>query len=138
MSIWSQLDDRYRECPDLVGSGVQDEEIAQASMALGVQFSEGYRTFLRKYGAGIVRSLPVYGLSSAVALGDLTVVTASQRFREDGWPGVERWYVVSMDGAGNPIGVDPEGAVWISNHDGGGIVALAPSFEEFVARELDP
>ncbi len=44
--------------------------------------------------------------------------------------------MVSFDGAGNPIGIDSDGAVWISYHDGGGVVAMAPSFEEFISREL--
>ncbi len=28
----------------------------------------------------------------------------TQRFRKDGWPGVQEWLVISSDHSGNPIG----------------------------------
>jgi len=54
-----------------------------------------------------------------------------------GWPSIEDWYIVSDDGFGNPIGIDPKGKVWLSDHDSGfEKVKLADSFDEFLYKVL--
>ena len=53
------------------------------------------------------------------------------------WPDIEDWYVISDDGRGNPIRIDPEGKVWLSDHDAGfEKVKLADNFEEFLHKLL--
>jgi hypothetical protein len=59
------------------------------------------------------------------------------RFRADKWEPTDEWAVVSMDLAGNPIGLTSEGEVWVSDHDSGETRKVATTFEEFVVQMLD-
>jgi streptogramin lyase len=64
-------------------------------------------------------------------------VDVTKRFRADVWPGVESWYIISIDGRGDPIGIDSCGVVWLSDHDGSEIVRLASTFDRFIVELLD-
>lgn len=53
------------------------------------------------------------------------------------WPDIDDWYIISDDGRGNPIGINPKGEVLLSDHDSGfEQIKLADDFEEFVYRLL--
>jgi hypothetical protein len=71
-------------------------------------------------------------------MGDESVVDLTRRFQADGWRGTENWYVISFDGAGNPVGMDRDGHVWLSDHNSGDIVDVAANFEAFVLGLLGP
>ena len=78
------------------------------------------------------------GLSPVDALGtDWSEVEITNRFRNDEWPSIEGWYVVSNDGFGNPVGVGQDGVVRCSYIDGAGVVELADSFEAFLGASLE-
>lgn len=62
----------------------------------------------------------------------MTVVTATNQFRRQKWPSVDEWYVVSMTADGNPIGLDHEGVVWVSNH--GIPERLAEDLDTYLSR----
>jgi len=72
-------------------------------------------------------------------MGDDTfsVVDVTMRFRSDGWEPTNEWVVISVDLAGNPIGLTAGGDVWISDHDAGETRMLAATFEEFVIQLLE-
>lgn len=130
MTIWTRLDDLFAKHPTLKASGVPDSEIAEAESALGKHFSDDYRKFLRRYGAGIVGPLPVMGLRHAAPMGEdfWNVVEVTRVFWAQTWPGTSDWYIISVDGSGNPIGIDGAGRVWISDHDTGEVEVLADDF----------
>ena len=47
---------------------------------------------------------PVFGLRQAEVMGmPYSVVDNTSHFRKQRWPGVENWYVISMDGGGSPV-----------------------------------
>jgi len=61
-----------------------------------------------------------------------SVVDLTNHFRKQQWPGAENWVVFSMDQGGNPIGLDADGRVWLSDRDCCQIVAICQTFEEFL------
>jgi len=42
-----------------------------------------------------------------------------------------------MDHGGNPIGIAPDGTVWVSDHDAYDCYQLAPDFEGYIKYLLD-
>ncbi|MBL8607498.1 MAG: SMI1/KNR4 family protein [Myxococcales bacterium] len=134
MNVWDALDGEFARFPELAACGVPESTINAAEIRLGCKFAESYRRFLRQYGAGLVGDGPILGLARAEAMGEdlWSVVETTERFRRDNWPGADVWYIVSVDGSGNPVGVDAQGSVWLSDHDVGEVVAIASSFEELL------
>jgi hypothetical protein len=51
----------------------------------------------------------------------------TRHYQTENWPDIEGWIIVSEDGAGNPIGIAPDGRVLSVDHDCG--------FETFVEGE---
>ena len=132
-----RLQDLFVKFPVLVATGVGEEEIDAAEKAIGVPFVPDYRWFLRRYGGAMVKSLPVFGLRSAPAMWNSTVVDETMGFRKRGWKRTDQLVVISVDGSGNPIGIGDGGRVWISDLDVGADTVIASSFENFIAGILD-
>jgi len=131
-----RLDALYEEFPFLRAEEVPSEaEIADAERELGVPFPADYREFLLRYGGAFAGPDPVYGLRPVEDMGRMwSVVDATRRYREDGVPGADEWIIVSVDKGGNPVGIDRNGAVWIWDHDFGGLAPLAKDFEKWLRR----
>lgn len=140
---WQLLEERYREYPESRAEPVPAEEVDQASQQLGISFPSDYREFVQRYGGGMVGHLPIYGLRRVQWM-DRTmwsVIDLNRAFREDRWPGVDDWLIISVDQGGNPIGIAPDGSVWVSDHDFGIIDKLADDFESFLRKvclEIEP
>jgi hypothetical protein len=131
----TRLTDKLSESPILRAESLPNAaEIDDASSEIGVPFSSDYRDFLLKFGAAMVGPYPIYGVRPVEAMGDdsWSVVAMTKRFREDNVPAANRWVIVSSDHAGNPVGMDRDGAIWIHDHDFGGVAPLAKNFEEYV------
>jgi hypothetical protein len=113
------------------------DEIERAERSMGVHFVDDYRDFLVRFGAGIVGSQTVIGLGRAEAMGnhETSVVVATKRFQAENWPGVVGWYVISVDGRGNPVGIDPSGSIYISDHDLHRVDRICDSFEEWIEKK---
>jgi hypothetical protein len=109
-------------------------DVDSAEQQIGVPFPPDYRQFLLLFGGAMVGPYPVFGLRPVEVMGDdeWSVIDVTQRFRKNMVPGCEKWVVFSKDHAGNPVGLDATGAVWIHDHDFGGISPLAANFEEYV------
>jgi hypothetical protein len=132
---WQLLEQQFATFPITVASEVptSEDEIADAAAAIGCSFHEDYLDFLRRFGGAMVGSLPVFGLRPAKVMGkQWSVVEETNWFRDQGWPGIAEWYVISEDGFGNPIGIAPDGRVMISDHDVGQVSVLATDFEDFL------
>jgi hypothetical protein len=77
----------------------------------------------------------VFGLRPVETMGnEWSVLDLNRRYRADGWPGLNDWIVISADHSGNPMGIDPSGRVWLSDHDLGGIAPIADTFEDFIRK----
>lgn len=134
------LDSHMNELEGLYGGSCTIHEILDAQEKLKVKFHPDFIDFLLKYGGGIVGSYYVYGLKKISLMGSelWSVIQNTQFYKEtQKWPGIGDWYIISEDGSGNPIGIDPEGKVWVSDHDNDfEKVKLANNFEEFLYRLL--
>jgi cell wall assembly regulator SMI1 len=133
-----RLDDIFERMHVLRAEPVPVGEIDVAEQSLGIKFPADYREFLRRYGGAVVGSLPILGLRQAEAMGSDTysVVDVTAKFRADRWKPTESWAVISVDLAGNPIGITSNGQVWISDHDVGDVRLVAPTFEQFITTLL--
>jgi len=136
--IWTTLERMFAEFPLMVASPAMQQEIDTAARAIGCQFHGDYEEFLRRFGGALVGGTDILGVRRAEAMGrsSWSVSEMTKRFREEGWPGVADWYIISVDGAGNPIGVSADGQVWISDHDAGEVAVIAQDFERFLERCL--
>ena len=130
-----RLDKEFAEFTILRAEDVpSDAEIDRAETEIGVPFPVDYREFLRRYGGAMVGPYPIFGLRPAEVMGVdcWSAVAMTRWYRDDGVPGTEACVVISHDHAGNPIGIDRLGAVWIHDHDFGGPAPLAADFEEYL------
>jgi hypothetical protein len=136
-ATWKKIETQFEKYPDMRAYGAPLELIEEAEHVLGCDFDKQYREFLLRYGSGRVGPDPIYGVLPARDLRkEWSVVEMTRHFREQGWPGVDEWYVISMDGRGNPIGMDARGRVRISDHDVGDMAVIARSFERFLLQRL--
>jgi hypothetical protein len=137
-AITKRLDDLFAELPVLVAGGpVSEHDLVAAERLLGLSFVPDYRSFVKRYGGAMVRSLPVFGLRTSEVMGkDDTVVAVTSRFRAQQWRFITDWAVLSTDGFGNPIGIASDGRVFVSDHDTEPVL-LADSFEQFVDNLLN-
>lgn len=141
-TTWEAIDSRHSEFPDSRASGVSDAEISEASARLGIAFPSDYSDFLRRCGGGHLGSYAIAGLRrwEFAADEEWSVVARTKFFRQQRYPGTERWVVFTDDGFANPIGFDAEGRVWLSDHHSTEFVGLELSFEAWLRRhalELD-
>ena len=139
-NVWKMLDAYYHSYPQDQRGAVDDKTLNALENILKVKFDTLYKKYISKYGGGFINAQPFYGVVGHNQMGDnLNNVSNVTKFYKEfqGWPGIEDWYIVSDDGFGNPIGIDPEGKVWLSDHDSGfEKVKLADSFEEFLYKVL--
>jgi hypothetical protein len=120
----------------LLGIPASPEEIVKAQQQLNVSFHEDYIDFIKMFG-GAYAGLAIHAFSNGSSLGNETVVDLTLGFREQfkNHPFAEllaTCYVISMDGSGDPILIDPAGQVTICYHDSGESKLLADSFEELI------
>ncbi len=130
-----RLDAKFAGCPIIRAADVPTAtEIIQAELEIGVRFPDDYREFLLRYGGATVGPYPVFGLRPVEVMGvnHWSVVDVTRHYRSDGVPGTDQWVVISEDHAGNPIGIDQGGTVWIHDHDFGGRALLTTSFEDYI------
>jgi len=131
----TRLTDKLSESPILRAESLPSTaEIDDASSEIGIPFSTDYRDFLLTFGAAMVGPYPIYGLRPVEVMGDdsWSVVAMTKQFREDNVPEANGWVIISTDHAGNPVGMDRDGAIWIHDHDFGGVARLAKNFEEYL------
>jgi hypothetical protein len=134
---WRALEREFGRFPMLRSDPVTEHEISAVESVLNGRFSPDYREFVMKYGGAIVGAFSIFGLRQPEAMGSPWSVTdVTMRFRNDGWPGTDRWCVISTDGFGNPIGLASDGAIYISDHDSKQTYMIASTFEQFLKQCL--
>jgi hypothetical protein len=97
---------------------------------LGVRVPDAVRWFLLNLGGGVV------GSDWLDDVGQLGASHAKFSRERSTW-GLPECFVIGWDGSGNPIVIEAaSGRVVVPDHDFGGVHELAPSFEEFLARNI--
>jgi cell wall assembly regulator SMI1 len=132
------LNDFFARFPFMKGGVASSAEIDSAESVLGVRFSEDYREFLERFGGAIVGPYPLYGLRRPEPMDAhlWSVVRVTEYYRSQLWPGTDNWYVISMDHAGNPIGVDDGGKLLTFDHDAGETIEVALNLESYLVECL--
>lgn len=134
---WQALENFFSKASILKAEPVNLDEIAAAESKVGIRLSADYAEFIARYGGAIVGPFRIFGLRRAAAMGvdEGSFVEVTTAFRKKEWPGVDGLIVFSMDHGGNPVGIDGQGKVWISDHDKGGLQIIANNFEEYIRRQ---
>jgi hypothetical protein len=134
---WAAIENMFSRHPVMKAEPVDYKEIDTAASTAGVQLPEDYREFVHRYGGAILGPLPIIGLRKAKAMArtESNVFAITTHFKAQGWRGVDKWLVISVDHAGNPIGLDENGKIWISDHDNGIVELIAETFEEFLKSQ---
>ncbi|TVT55152.1 MAG: SMI1/KNR4 family protein [Sedimenticola thiotaurini] len=124
----------FSKLPFMKAGTVSNGEIDFAENALGIKFATDYRVFISDFGGAMVGRCPIYGLRHAGPMDDnlWSVVDVTEHFRRQSWPGTDSWYIISMDHAGNPIGLDELGKVLCYDHDARDLIEVAPDFESYL------
>ncbi|SFJ19309.1 SMI1/KNR4 family protein [Planctomicrobium piriforme] len=131
----SRLSNKLSDSPILRAAALPSpNEVEAAAEEIGIPFPSDYREFLLKFGGAMVGPYPIYGLRPVEVMGwnEWSVVEMTKRSRKNNILGTENWAIVSTDHAGNPIGIDRDGLIWVHDHDFGGVALLVDNFEEYI------
>ena len=118
----------------LVAGPANATALAEIQDYASFELSRGYFDFVARYGGAIVGPYSVYGVGASEAMGadEASVITVTARFRADAWPGAQAGLVASMDHAGNPMILRPDGSVVLADHDAGWAEEVWPTFDAFL------
>ena len=110
-----------------------DEELRKFE-ALHGPIPQDFRQFLQVFGGGAVGSEWVDGIEQ--------LTKTHEKFKAEtgpkGWQ-LQGVFIVGWDGSGNPFGIEmSSGAILVEDHDFGGVHEMAPSFEAFLLRGINP
>lgn len=115
---------------NLIGTPATDKQIAEAEQELGVKFSPDYIDFVKNLGKAYA------GIMIVALDGSENVVSWTKSFREVHTE-VADTYVISDDGSGNPIMINPKGEIEIYYHDSDAErEILASSLEQFIENNF--
>ncbi len=126
----------FGERSEIFDNPASDEEITMAEKEIGIKFPDSYKYFQKHFGAGPLEGHSLYGVKDTE--GEENSIKRNTFYKvTQQWPGIDDWIVISDDGSGNPIGLLPNGEVWLSDHDSGfEKIKLAKSFEDFLYKLL--
>jgi hypothetical protein len=138
-STWTLIEERFARRPQTKATAVDPAEFDAAIRAFCAGVDDDYRQFVLRYGGGFVGAEPIYGLRKAEFMGTVggvsTAPELTRLFRSKRWPGVDNWFIFSIDQGGNPIGFAGDGTVWLSDQlDFRQIVQLATDFEDYLLK----
>lgn len=120
---------RFLTAHDMIGTPASDEQVVCAEQELGVKFSPDYIDFVKNLGKAYA------GIMIVALDGDENVVSWTKSLREV-HDEVINTYVISDDGAGNPIMINSKGEIEIYYHDSGEREILASSLEQFIENNF--
>ena len=120
----------------LRGKPALDEEIKAAEDRLNVKFHAGYKDFIKRFW-GAYAGMNIHAFSNGSSLGKETVVELTLDAREsyagDGRAAeLNKSYVISLTGTGDPVIINPVGEIVVFYHDSDGREVLAASFEDLL------
>ncbi len=131
---WDKLEEIFNRFPVMKAQAVETDDVNKLAEEIGFNLPDDYKEFVLRYGGAIVGSFSIFGVKIAKAMSSVGTfaIDMTKRLRKDGWKGTNNWLIISMDHSGNPIGLDKDGRIWISDHDAGEILKLGDNFEEFL------
>lgn len=126
------LNELIKQGPCLyVGDGASEVQIIDAQKALGLRFSDEYRSYLQKYGIAAVNGHEITGISQDDEADVVTVTKAEREVTSNIKP---NWYVVErVDIDGVVLWQDQDGNVY-QTVDYGHPALIADSFAQCVAK----
>lgn len=137
IELLKAIDEEFEMCPEAFGGPVKDNEVKQAENELQVTLPDDYKMFILKYGAGAVGETIILGLREAEYVATPSFVKQSLLHRENLPYGYEKFVVIGIDGAGNPVGFNfPNKEIIRFHYDKGEKEVIANSFEEFLEKSL--
>lgn len=126
---------------NLIGIPATQFEIEAAEKELNITFHEDYIIFIKKFG-GSYAGIPIYAFKNNEMLSEDTVIDLTKNFRAD-YEGdnrseiINKSYVFSFDGSGNPIMINQKGEVIIFYHDNDQYKILADSLSKLIEDILE-
>jgi hypothetical protein len=131
---WTLLEGSFEKFPFLKAGSISNEEIDRVFKDFDFPIPNGYREFVHQFGGAVVGQFSIFGIGAPNMMGNdcSSAIEVTNRFRKEGWPGVKGWLVISTDHSGNPVGLDVEEKIWISDHDHGCIDKLSENFERYI------
>ncbi|MEH7356859.1 SMI1/KNR4 family protein [Neobacillus drentensis] len=137
IELLQAIDEEFEMCAEAFGGPVEEEEISEAEDTLQIKLPQDYKMFLLKYGSGAVGEVIVLGLKEAEFVATPSFVEQSLKFRDNLPEGYEKFNVIGIDGAGNPIGFNlPNTEIIRFYIDLGEQEVIANSFEEYLEKAL--
>lgn len=129
------------ENKNLVGKPATDEQIKDAENILNVRFDSQYVQFIKNFG-GAYAGVPIFGFSNSELLEKKSVFELTRRFRnsynnQNIFNEINNYYVISIEGDGDPIMLDEQGRVIIYYHDSDEFDILNNSFEELIQDNFE-
>jgi hypothetical protein len=124
------------ENSEFVGKPATDEQIIEAENKLGVTFSDDYIAFIKLFG-GAYAGIDIHAFENAESIGKESVIDLTLDVRTS-HPEVQNAYVISDDGSGNPIMINPNGEVLIYYHDCGETEILSSSLGKYIEEVFEP
>lgn len=126
---------------NLFGTPATDEEIQYAENELGIKFHDDYKCFIKNFG-GAYAGIAIHAFRNSNMLGKETVIDltkwARESFADDPRSSlINKSYVISDDGSGNPIMICEDGKVIIAYHDCDEYEDLAGSLSELLKQYMD-
>jgi hypothetical protein len=137
--IWQAIDAFLFRWPDAKGGPVSGSEFEAKIGSSRPNIDPDYREFVLQFGGAMVGANPIFGLRSAKRMpsvgGCSTAPEITRWFQGKKWPGVDEWFVFSLEQEFNPIGFAPDNSVWVSDQmEFKQITKIAESFEDYLRR----
>ncbi|WP_338526408.1 SMI1/KNR4 family protein [Pseudomonas batumici] len=134
-----KIENVFRSQDCLRGKPATDAEIQQAENLLKVTFNEQYVEFIKLFG-GAFGGIDIHAFNNGSLLGKATVIDLTLKFRnanENCVPApLKNAYVISDDGAGNPILMNSNGQILIYLHDEHEVEILYESLEVLLTKSF--
>ncbi|MBI6888652.1 SMI1/KNR4 family protein [Pseudomonas putida] len=122
----------------LRGRPATDNEIKDAEINLNIKFDTQYIDFIKIFG-GAFCGIAIHAFDNGDMIGNETVTELTQRFRQyttNLSNELMNSYVISDDGAGNPILTSRTGHILIYFHDSGETEVLHTTFNDLLNQAL--
>lgn len=137
IELLNAIDEEFEMCPEAFGGPVNIEDVTQAEDELKANLPNDFKIFLLRYGSGAVGEAVVLGLKEAEFVATPSFVKQTLKFRESLPKDYEKFVVIGIDGAGNPVGFNsPSMEIIRFDHDTCEEEVIAINFEEYLEKAL--
>lgn len=120
---------------DLMGSPATEQQIELAEETLSTRFNEQYVEFIKLFG-GSYAGIGLHAFQNGALIGKATVTELTTRFREryktQHYSQLNDAYVISDDGSGNPVIMNPAGEIFLYLHEEDELELLYPSLNDLL------